>query len=548
MKKRIALVLSILLVAIMSLSIFAACSNYSNNCSKFFKKVGNRQFESVATSLNVIADNVTVETNKSNKYGIVYKETTTTDGINAVRYMLYDVVGKREAIAYQTSEIKFSSNLQVWYSKIDSGHSRINLYDCVGTVLYTVESGNINEVEVVANNVLKNSNETILKFNSEYRFMINFKLKSQIIAPFNNIGAIGSGRDVEYGKDKVIEHVGKLVFNVYDRVSLSLNKSIDISHLSTVMSQDYKFDMLDDSNIVVQFMDVLTSDVTKYDCVYEGSKIKLSTYIINIETEKVKKVNFDFIIVGDIKNQNKSSAENYLSNYPNYVSASAIKDKQIASESTLVAFDNNLKIKFVGDNDIFGDIKSLTQVGDNMWMITKYSQTIVVDSDGKVLNQYIGNLTSMGVAEIIWGHGFRMLGGSVCKFDESQSFATTDLEILSTNGAITMYSKVVQISDGTTEIHVFRHDVISNAENLIAMEDSYFRVYSDIKVYSMAKDEGGVFSFCSIKTGNVIKSFENISKVISSVTLSDGSVLIVEEGGQVTLVEETEIVTEAVVD
>lgn len=154
----------------------------------------------------------------------------------------------------------------------------------------------------------------------------------------------------------------------------------------------------------------------------------------------------------------------------------------------------------------------------------------------------------MGVAEIIWGHGFRMLGGSVCKFDESQSFATTDLEILSTNGAITMYSKVVQTSDGTTEIHVFRHDVISNAENLIAMEDSYFRVYSDIKVYSMAKDEGGVFSFCSIKTGNVIKSFENISKVISSVTLSDGSVLIVEEGGQVTLVEETEIVTEAVVD
>lgn len=538
MKKRIALIVSIMLVVIMSLSVFVACGKSSDKFSKFIKTAPNRGHDVVVSSAAKTSENISIVTADSTKNALVYKDVTEVDN---PKYMLFDVKNNKEAVAWTLNEIMYNNILNVWYyldKAVVTGNA-VKVIDYEGTAVATIE--NVFNLSPVMEYVAVAPNQTLLRNNSTFDCYLfeDGKFLSEKTAGVNDLPSSELEHFVSEKYTVVMKNHSLLIC---DRASFDLIKVINLANYSSSVCDVLSVNMIDNGNIIFQTIEYLADDEKKYDVSInlDGKifKINLSTYVVNIEKEKIKEIEFDFLLT-KIENKNTLGVD-YNSNYPNYSFACKIVDKAVLSSTSLVAFDNNLKVKFVGDDAIFGGISKLSQVGDVLWCVESDSKTLIVDKDGKVVNEYSGTKAQMGVSSTLWNVGFRMSSSNaVVKFDQTVLFegAVNGKQVVVKNGASTIYSESLIVGE-TSEIHHFWTDnggkVIDLDANGATMTDS------NSYLYAIQSSDSATVKFYSVLSGSEFKSFEAAN--IETDQLKDGSILIYEKSGTVTIFSSVEII------
>lgn len=163
--------------------------------------------------------------------------------------------------------------------------------------------------------------------------------------------------------------------------------------------------VLNNENIVIQYMAELPADESKYDIYDDGTKYDLVTEIIDVKSGDAKEVDADYVILSVMP---KSLVDRYFKNkspfvdkYENIASIFRIVDKRLdKTEATLdfVYADNNLKLGNSGKLLQNQAAPGIEKLSDDRYLVALSEGYAVIDAKGKFVKGFSANAENFGGA------------------------------------------------------------------------------------------------------------------------------------------------------
>lgn len=526
MKKRLVLIISVLLLVVMSASLFVACGKSNNNFAKFIKKTAvPKSAEVVVKDIDAAALTLTgdmaIDEDNSSKNGIVL--TNMNEKGNTV-YALYDVAVGAISTGWGLNKYVYEARATVWTRANEKSGNIKDVVCCDGKVLFSMQKN-----EVINPNV-KSPDKIVTIVYNNFAYLIKdgkqvFEQTSSINVPFYS--SVDRDGICAYGKENIVQ-MNDYEISVYNRSNYSFVKSFDISNAIAPGLLMFSINILENGNIVVQAREILPSDVEKFDIYSEEGDLKMNiyTYVINVETAKSKEVELEYMFDSNAFHNAKTDGDAYISNYKNYaVYAYKFSDGKQSAIQTLVSFDNNMNMKFVGDSKHYIGCDSIRQIADNRYILSYDNDTksTIVDEKGKVISVYndvyYGN-------DLIYGMGF-VKGNSIYDFDGKVIFDENVIgrEVISAIGSVRIFQETTKV-DNADVIKTYRQDgkneKVEIVDFITSINDSIYA--TDSKVGTVEKA-----TIYNTLTGAVIKEII-ISDNSNMINFAEGTLCIIADG------------------
>lgn len=362
MKKKLFLIISVMLIAIISIGVFVACGATANDISKILATNGANYSEIAKFQL---PENTSINNANSNKYALMLSRQSSS---GSSEYALFNV--SKNALV--TSWMKYLKAIELSVSfppSNDGGSSSQGNYK-VGwisydgerfTMVYDSEGRQftsfltLNSMSVYNNpssyfdatGINKTQDEYILEKTS---YTGNSKsiyhLANGVLV--NNLDENADIiNDIQQRNDKIIKQNDYYylfkdnIIKVYDYL-LSYRKTVDLnSLLQLVDTSQLEIHVLKSGKLIAQALTLLPNDVSNYDVHTNGYKFNVDTYIVDVVNSQAELIKFDYYIssFSNVKSQPEPLMSKF--NCDSYASVSRIKDKNLVKNEYFVAFDAN---------------------------------------------------------------------------------------------------------------------------------------------------------------------------------------------------------------
>lgn len=499
MKKRLILIISILLVTVMSVSLFAACGKPTNGFEKFIKSTPLTSQEVKFVDLEnapTVSATVSVEYNNSTKNAIVFKDETDP---SAIKYSLYSVANKAVVVAPAVEVITYDTNSMLWKvaTTNKTGGQHFKYVDCVGTTV--IADTLASKVTVNSDFSVKFAMNVVVKHNGNSFAILDNKLIKTINAGLNEMFVEDSkNATIFFGKDTILKF-NNFNISVFKTSDFSFVKTVSVENLNNSSVNDAtRYYMLNNGNALIQVLETLPKDAKEFDIFADTVKYNMTTYICDLTSgnDELKEVKFDYLIDDAVKNE-QTLKENYNSKFSNYTYALKIADGKMAQSPVIVAFDDNMKIKFVGDSALLAGNSKIQQIADNKYMIEYDSKTVIVNGDGVVENTFNQKLYD----KLIPGVGFQASANKSTDFKGTEIFSLNANEMYNGRFGSNFFveTETVVAEESIYSMYVCQN----NVRTLIADFDQMYRSHG---VYVTTNTTTNISKLINGFTGAEIKS------------------------------------------
>lgn len=423
MKKKLFLIISVMLIAIISIGVFVACGATANDISKILATNGANYSEIAKFQL---PENATIHTNSSNKYALMLERTTATLGV--YDFALFNVskdvlvtswMKNLKAISLQVKFPVsndgggyFSLAYMVGWISYDEEHQLTNVYDSEGRQFasFLTEDSSVYDypssyLDVVGIN--KTQDEYILGIANKDGRRSFYHLANGVLV--NNLDENADMiNDIHQEYDKIIKQNGYYylfkdnIIKVYDNL-YSYRKTVDLnSLLQLVDTSQLEIHVLKSGKLIAQAITALPHDVSNYDIYMSdlGSKYNVDTYIVDVVNSQAELIKFDYYIwsFSNVKSQPEPLMSKF--NCDSYARVSRIKDKNLVRNEYFVAFDENGTVIYnsYDDKDVrLQNASFVKQIAADKFLF-KAKSTLsnlgcyyVVDLNGNILQEVVAD-------------------------------------------------------------------------------------------------------------------------------------------------------------
>lgn len=421
MKKKLFLIISVMLIAIISIGVFVACGATANDISKILATNGANYSEIAKFQL---PENSTIITNSSNKYALMLERTNSNSGNE---YALFNV-SKNVLVTSWMKNLKaislqvkfpvsndgggyFSSDYMVGWISYDEEQHFTNVYDSEGRQFasFLTEDSTVYDypssyLDVVGIN--KTQDEYILGItNKDYSRKSFYHLANGVLV--NNLDENADMiNDIHQEYNKIIKQNGYYylfkdnIIKVYDN-SCRYSKTVDLnSLLQLVDTSQLEIHVLKSGKLIAQAITVLPHDVSNYDIYMggDGNKYNVDTYIVDVGNSQAELIKFDYVILSfsNVKSQPEPLMSKF--NCDSYASVSRIKDKNLVRNEYFVAFDENGTVIYnsYDDKDVrLQNASFVKQIAADKFLfeakytLDKFACYYVVDLNGNILQEVV---------------------------------------------------------------------------------------------------------------------------------------------------------------
>ena len=314
-----------------------------------------------------------------------------------------------------------------------------------------------------------------------------------------------------------IDYVGKrYIFDIdTDAIKIyDMSLGFVAAYAAPTYSENAMAFILDNENVVFQYMVSLPDDESKYDIFDDGTKYDLVTEIINIEKDEKKEVNVDYVI-GTVAP--KFAIDSYLDNgsspfvdkYENIASIYRIRGKRY--DTTVAAVDyvflgNDLKVGESGKLHNNQRSAGIERLSDNRYLVSIYNGYAVVDERGEFVKGFSADMENFGGVLYCDNRAYDSNLKVISDFSDS------DVEILAkTDGAM-----IIDVEDGYAK-YLIANGKITKIYSYSAAENASkaFSVTSfGYSVYSSEKDVYEHYNFSGDKFLETKASLEELNNAI----------------------------------
>ena len=145
---------------------------------------------------------------------------------------------------------------------------------------------------------------------------------------------------------------------------------------------------LSGDKIVVQYLDYRPFDATRYDFLYQGSKVELRTFIYNVEKDKwSEKKSFKYMI-NSISAASHEGEGAYDESVTDIMYAREFSKKTLAAVASLYSVNDNLKVKVAFD-DVIENYDYHKAVSDGYIVSTRSEDTYFMSANGKTATPFV---------------------------------------------------------------------------------------------------------------------------------------------------------------
>lgn len=332
---------------------------------------------------------------------------------------------------------------------------------------------------------------------------------------------------VKFG-DHYFESIGGesgFVLAIYDK-NMNFQRYFDIESQIDMTSADADATtaMLRDGRILMTLASSLPDDATSYDFINEGTKYVNRSYIIDLNSLSVTKVEPKYFISG-------MADESF--NY-NILYFQDLSDKTMSSAFSLGVFDDDLNLLF-NLSDYLADIDSVEVLDNGDIKLKNRDLALILDKNGNTVASYY----TEGVTD--YGPFLMKLDGNTKSFYDqygkeiftldSEGNIVTSLE----SSRYIYYTETIEVSsEGASEIHLMAYDTETKTSKDLGLYSS-ISFNSSINAYTVTAttDNGTVKSLYSGEDGKAI--FENLTDpVISSYSSGSDRLMTVTVDGSTT--------------
>lgn len=449
MKKKSLLIISVLLIAVLSIGIFAGCGSLS-----FSKAYGvNELKDTVQVSNVVLPDGATILIGYSNKNALVLMRNTN-------EYALFSVAKNAIVVDWTTDPIAstkmFMNEIVAW--TIDSQSTTPNqldkrVVDCEGTEIYSTYVGVDAAVEAkkVAfgdfdySIVLKSAREAKLIKDNKVVKVVDLGISTPILE--NDFS--GSG-DIFASDENYLYHLASDVVAVYSLDTFKIVKLVSIEN-AVSLSENGSLNtyLLSDGKALAQVVTKLPDDARSYDYMtLNGAKIekhKLDSYIIDVVSGKTKKVKLDYVIDNVIGEAELDGKFPVKYNFENMLVVRKIVNKSLTTSNVAIGIDNNGKVVYTSQIDGMNGLVGMQVDNDKFIFMDITGGTHVVDMNGNILKSFASVINEDNVVYgvgILKGKGLYAFNGDTLKiFDEQSTVQNWDNSVVyEENGTFTKYT------------------------------------------------------------------------------------------------------------
>lgn len=150
--------------------------------------------------------------------------------------------------------------------------------------------------------------------------------------------------------------------------------------------------VINNDNILVQYLEILPEDAKKYDILYEGQKTKLTSLIVNAKSGNERKVNLDYVVSYVYYVRDEILNGDYFDFIPSGINTIAevrmIENKRLTGDmgKKIVSLNNSGKIK----EELFKEYGSFVEsIAKNRFIATDRSDvTYLLDENGEKIGMF----------------------------------------------------------------------------------------------------------------------------------------------------------------
>ena len=417
--KKLIIVAALVLVAATTLCALAGCQNF--NSAKILMS-----FEPIYTDKTVKAQELTKLTGCDNVLSL--EEGILTASRSTNNHILYNI---ESDTIIASSDGSFGKIIDgIYYTANEYSERTYTFYDKNGVIKSQVKSGEFS----VSGKMLSFSDGTVAVATDDGAIIIERNL-------YNATDIQKYAADVIYKNDKITVIGGEGAYMVLDAQG-SFKNFVYLPRLINAAEEDDFITLyLGNGKIAIQSSRELTEVEAKkgYTYVEDGVYVLLNTYVYDFAKDKLKKVNFDWLLPDE--EIDKSKDEDYA-----LVGARQIVSKHLAAVQSIIVVDNNLKVR-VKLNDIVDNAVDFAVADDSNYIIRDYVMTYVYDAKGKLVKNYVNVYSSYDGYIEVGNHVYDLKGNEVLK-------KTADMTIIKTTmSGMIYYTK--ERTDGSKSFCVF---------------------------------------------------------------------------------------------
>lgn len=522
MKKKSLLIISVMLIAVLSIGIFAGCGSLS-----FSKAYGvNELKDTVQVSNVVLPDGATIITSHSNKNALVLKR-------NGNENALFSVAKNAIVVDWTTDSItskKLNSKIVAWI--IDSQNTTQNqldtrVVDCEGIGIYNTFVGvsaavAINKVafgDFDYSIVLKSARQAKLIKDNKVVNVVDLGLSTPILEN------VSTNSDIFASDENYLYHLAQDAVAVYSLDTFKIVKLVGIENAVSLSDNGdlYTF-LLSDGKALAQVVTKLPDEARSYDYVAidqstgKIEKHKLDSYIIDVVSGKTKKVKLDYVIDQIIGEAELSLKFPVKYNFENLFVVRKIINKSLASSNVAIGIDNNGKVVYTCQIDGMNGMVGMQVDNDKFIFMDITGGVHVVDMNGKILKSFGSAIAEDDVVYgvgILKGKGLYAFNGDTLKiFDEQTTVQNWGNSVVyEENGTFTRYT-----SQGET---VIGSNVTFDSDLMVYLaygEDSSVKissVFSNAELVSLTAEEAQNMQTLNDKT-RIVKKGNNATIIFKN--------------------------------
>ena len=500
MKRKFLLALCVLLTAVLLVGVLAGC----NATPKRVAGSGNAEvYPTVVTTVaeidgaNVIAFN--------DELVVMTKQDGTT---GAALTGVYNFADGALIVPFDAQTVSLDSGSRTnVFSVADADTGKLTYYDRKGNVLAqnvtpgTPYSEGVNFVEI-GDNIYNVSDG---------------ELKYQIVKGF------GYDADILLASEESDNYYyyfnTSTTVKIFSKESGSLVTVLNTEDHAYNTTQDAEMFVLSGDKVVLQYVDVLPEDSTKYDFALASGKYDIRHYIYDAENGKTKEVKkFGYLIAAAKKPALKESfAGQYNADITNVLEVNKIEDKKLKSGVSFLSVSDSLKVKYDFD-DITERAEYAVEIGDgyivtdaegDKYVYGKNNKFVAPLGDAKISGKYAisgGNVYALEGKEMVRkayydanNYSIKSIAGDhvlLLSLTDGKYYGCAVGEMPKAfNGTVSYIadSRIYAVTDGTGAIALYSLTGVQLLNGLSAFDVQATYVGADGKVTTLALINGNQY-------------------------------------------------------
>ncbi len=503
--------LSLLLIAVLSVGILASCSDIS--ATKLHKMI-NKDYEKsteAATAQNVSADGT--EYARNDAFVAFYDSTD-----NGSYSLISTVSGKQVADLSNTATVKYNivtvgeDAAIVTETKEGSDgktETTYKLYDSQG------------EIASISSPDYKAIGALVIFGDAMYIA----DAKTGALSKFGDYAPYAAIPNVYAYNDEFIFETYSDDINVYSRETLELLSN----YTKPSYASNYDFFILNNGNILIQYMVEYEryGDEDDYDVLLNGyQKMDLLTLIMNPENGKIKDIDCDYIVTELEARSLKYPGDDYDyfgildEDIENIALLKPIEDKRINSDEKalfMAEITNKGKIKDamkLDNGELCGNVEKLDDT--HYLAYTTIGNIYVVNEDSEIIKRLNENTLSVGKYFFVEDEGLYDLDLNLIAKFESTSASTVNA--LPLDSAVILVETSVSSTDSTVKLTMYTNDgskvIYDGKGSSVSDVDSIESV--DVFYIETVSDDGALTTKYYNENGEVIATTAGHSLVYSN--------------------------------